>query len=129
MWCVAELTPEYIEKMEDTLRLYEKPYDPAQPVVCLDEKPISLHYDVRPPIPAKPVYCRAALKPRLRTIRARRQRSQSVPLCRIVGQLVRLIAYGVIKPLVHITSNEIQRGDTADSLAVGLPEWTIDRPP
>src|SRR5229473_3353637 len=53
MWCVAELTPEYIEKMEDTLGLYEKPYDPAQPVVCLDEKPISLHDDVRPPIPAK----------------------------------------------------------------------------
>ncbi|MCX6633060.1 MAG: hypothetical protein NTW28_36150 [Candidatus Solibacter sp.] len=43
-----------IEKMEDTLRLYEKPYDPAQPVVCLDEKPISQHDDVRPPIPAKP---------------------------------------------------------------------------
>src|SRR5437667_8704227 len=54
MWCVAELTPEYIEKMEDTLGLYERPYDPAQPVVCLDEKPISLHDDVRPPIPAKP---------------------------------------------------------------------------
>ncbi len=28
MWCVAELTPEYIEKMEDTLGIYEKPYDP-----------------------------------------------------------------------------------------------------
>jgi hypothetical protein len=27
---------------------------PAQPVVCLDEKPISLHADVRPPMPAKP---------------------------------------------------------------------------
>src|SRR3989454_9917456 len=54
MWCVAELTPEYIEKMEDTLGIYEKPYDPSQPVVCLDEKPISLHDDVRPPIPAKP---------------------------------------------------------------------------
>src|SRR5438552_10574344 len=54
MWCVAELTPEYIQKMEDTLGIYEKPYDPAQPAVCLDEKPISLHDDVRPPIPAKP---------------------------------------------------------------------------
>ena len=28
MWCVAELTPEYIENMEDTLGIYEKPYDP-----------------------------------------------------------------------------------------------------
>jgi Zn-finger nucleic acid-binding protein len=40
--------------MEDVLAIYEKPYNPAQPVVCLDEKPISLHADVRPPIPAKP---------------------------------------------------------------------------
>ncbi len=40
--------------MEDVLAVYEKPYDPAQPVVCLDEKPVSLHADVRPPIPAQP---------------------------------------------------------------------------
>jgi hypothetical protein len=40
--------------MEDVLAVYEKPCNPAQPVVCLDEKPISLHADVRPPIPAKP---------------------------------------------------------------------------
>ena len=40
--------------MEDVLAIYEKPYNPAQPVVCLDEKPISLHADVRPPKSAKP---------------------------------------------------------------------------
>ena len=39
MWCVAELNDEYIAKMEDVLETYEKPYDPAEPVVCLDEKP------------------------------------------------------------------------------------------
>jgi len=54
MWCVAELSPEYIQKMEDVLAVYEKPYDASEPVVCLDEKPVSLHRDVRPPIPAKP---------------------------------------------------------------------------
>ena len=54
MWCIAELDQAYIQKMEDVLAVYEKPYNPAQPVVCLDEKPISLHADVRPPIPAKP---------------------------------------------------------------------------
>ena len=27
---------------------------PAEPVVCLDEKPVCLHSDVRAPIPAKP---------------------------------------------------------------------------
>src|SRR4030095_14671095 len=40
MWCVAELNDEYITKMEDVLETYEKPYDPAEPVVCLDEKPV-----------------------------------------------------------------------------------------
>jgi hypothetical protein len=54
MWCVAELTPEYIAKMEDVLALYEQPYDPQEPVVCLDEKPVSLHADVRPARPARP---------------------------------------------------------------------------
>ena len=54
MWCVAELDDEYIARMEDVLAVYEKPYDPAEPVICLDEKPISLHEDVRPPRPATP---------------------------------------------------------------------------
>lgn len=54
MWCVAELDRNYIERMEDVLAVYEKPYDVAQPVICLDEKPVSLHADVRPPRPAKP---------------------------------------------------------------------------
>ena len=46
MWCVAELNEEYIAKMEDVLEMYERPYDPKQPVVCLDEKPVTLHADV-----------------------------------------------------------------------------------
>ncbi len=54
MWCVAELDDEYIAKMEDVLETYEKAYDPAEPVVCLDEKPVTLHADVRPPSPALP---------------------------------------------------------------------------
>lgn len=51
---MAELDEEYVDKMEDVLALYEKPYNPSEPVVCLDEKPVSLHADVRPPTPAKP---------------------------------------------------------------------------
>src|SRR2546428_8854251 len=54
MWCVAELDKEYIEKMEDVLAQYEKPLDAAEPVVCIDEKPVSLHGEVRPPLPAAP---------------------------------------------------------------------------
>ena len=40
--------------MEDVLATYEKPYAPAEPVAYLDEKPVSLHADIRPPIPAAP---------------------------------------------------------------------------
>jgi hypothetical protein len=54
MWCVAELNEDYIAKMEDVLEVYERPYDPQEPVVCLDEKPVTLHADVRPASPAKP---------------------------------------------------------------------------
>ncbi|MCX6621567.1 MAG: IS630 family transposase [Acidobacteria bacterium] len=51
---MAELDGDYIQRMEDVLEVYEKPYDPAEPVICLDEKPVSLHADVRAPMPAKP---------------------------------------------------------------------------
>ena len=54
MWCVADLSEDYIAKMEDVLKTYEQPYDPDQPVVCLDEKPVTLHADVRPPAPTMP---------------------------------------------------------------------------
>jgi hypothetical protein len=54
MWCVGELNEDYIAKMEDVLELYERPYVPEEPVVCLDEKPVTLHADVRPASPANP---------------------------------------------------------------------------
>ena len=54
MWCVADLDEAYITNMEDVLALYEKPYDAAHPVVCLDEKPVSLHAEVRPSRPGRP---------------------------------------------------------------------------
>jgi hypothetical protein len=40
---VADLNEEYITRMEDVLALYEKPLSEAQPVVCVDEKPVVLH--------------------------------------------------------------------------------------
>jgi hypothetical protein len=54
MWCVADLDEDYIAKMEDVLEVYEQPDNPDEPVVCLDEKPITLHADVRPASPAMP---------------------------------------------------------------------------
>jgi hypothetical protein len=40
--------------MEDVLAVYARPYDPARPVVCMDEKPYQLLDHARPPIPAEP---------------------------------------------------------------------------
>jgi hypothetical protein len=40
--------------MEDLLDLYAAPDDPAHPVVCLDERPVVLRADVRPPLPPVP---------------------------------------------------------------------------
>lgn len=54
MLCLVELTPAYIACMEDILALYERPYNAKEPVVCLDEKPVSLHAHVRAPQPARP---------------------------------------------------------------------------
>ena len=41
----------HCDRMEDVLAVYECPLNPAEPVVCLDEKPVTLHADVRPPRP------------------------------------------------------------------------------
>jgi len=54
MWCIADLDAAYLACMEDVLALYERPYCAKEPVVCLDEKPVPLHADVRPPRPASP---------------------------------------------------------------------------
>ena len=40
--------------MEDVLALYEKPLSEKEPVVCVDEKPVVLHAEVRPPRPLRP---------------------------------------------------------------------------
>lgn len=40
--------------MEELLALYERPLTEKQPVVCVDEKPVVLHADARPPEPMRP---------------------------------------------------------------------------
>ena len=54
MWCVPALDAAYVERMDDVLAVYEKPYNPAEPVVCLDEKPVVLHQDKRSGSTAQP---------------------------------------------------------------------------
>ena len=54
MWCISEINQEFRERMYDVLDLYEKPYDPRNPVIGLDEKPKQLLEDKRKTIPMKP---------------------------------------------------------------------------
>ena len=54
MWCVPVLDDEYLRRMENLLDLYEKPLDPDEPVICLDEKPIQLLGESRSPLAMKP---------------------------------------------------------------------------
>jgi hypothetical protein len=40
--------------MEDVLGVYERPYDPKRPLLCIDERPCQLIDDVLVPIPMQP---------------------------------------------------------------------------
>jgi hypothetical protein len=50
MWCIAKLTREFRRRMYRILDLYNLPYNPLQPVVCVDEKSKQLISDKRQPI-------------------------------------------------------------------------------
>ena len=43
---------EFAAHMEQVLEPYEKPYDPACPVLCMDEQPVQLIKETRKPIEA-----------------------------------------------------------------------------
>ena len=43
---------EFVAHMEEVLETYEKPYNPTIPVICMDEQPVQLLKETRPPIPA-----------------------------------------------------------------------------
>ena len=54
-WCIPpEQNAAFVAAMEDVLEVYSRPYDPARPVICMDEKPYQLLGEVREPIPAEP---------------------------------------------------------------------------
>jgi len=36
-WCLGKPSARFVAKMEDVLEVYQRPYDPLRPVVCLDE--------------------------------------------------------------------------------------------
>lgn len=52
-WVIPpEADAEFVAAMEAVLDTYEKPYDPACPVLCMDEQPVQLIQETRQPIPA-----------------------------------------------------------------------------
>jgi hypothetical protein len=48
------MSGEFVAAMEDDLALYALPYAARYPTVCLDEKPVVLHADVRAGLPLAP---------------------------------------------------------------------------
>lgn len=48
-WCIPEASAEFVAKMEEVLDVYERPYDPARPVVCIDEMNRQLVEETRIP--------------------------------------------------------------------------------
>jgi transposase len=51
MWCIPKLTAKYIRRMEDILKLYLRPYNPTEPVVCFDEKSTQILAPTRDSLP------------------------------------------------------------------------------
>jgi hypothetical protein len=52
-WVIPpEANAEFVANMEEVLDTYEKPYDPARPVLCMDEQPVQLTKETRTPIEA-----------------------------------------------------------------------------
>ena len=51
---MGQITGEYRQRMYTLLELYARPYDPAEPVVCVDEKSKQLLQPTRAPLAARP---------------------------------------------------------------------------
>ena len=57
MWCVGRITAEYRKRMYGLLRIYARPYNAKEPVVCVDEKSKQLLRQTRAPLPLQPGRC------------------------------------------------------------------------
>jgi hypothetical protein len=54
-WCIPpKANAEFVCKMEDVLDVYQRPYDPKRPQICLDEASKQLIGETRTPVPAAP---------------------------------------------------------------------------
>jgi hypothetical protein len=58
-WVIPpEADAEFVANMEEVLETYARPYDPAHPVLCMDEQPVQLVKETRKPIPASTHHAR-----------------------------------------------------------------------
>jgi len=58
-WVIPpEADAEFVANMENVLETYARPYDPARPVICMDEQPVQLVKETRRPIPSTKEHAR-----------------------------------------------------------------------
>ena len=51
-WAIPpEQDAEFVAAMEEVLEVYERPYDPMHPVICMDGQPVQLIKEPRTPPP------------------------------------------------------------------------------
>lgn len=73
MWVIPAVTPEFLDRMQDVLRLYERPHNETEPVVCLDEKTHQLLATPRGSRPSRPATTNQAGKPKRTDYEYRRE--------------------------------------------------------
>ena len=55
MWCIPpRQNAAFVAQMEQVLDVYQRPYDPRYPVICMDESNKQLIGEVQPPLPMQP---------------------------------------------------------------------------
>jgi len=54
MWCVPAIDQQFVDRMEDVLALYARQDSRAEPVVCIDERPVQLLAPARAGVPMRP---------------------------------------------------------------------------
>lgn len=54
MWCIGQITGEYLARLEDVLSLYGLPFNERRPVICLDELPFQMLGEKVEPLLMKP---------------------------------------------------------------------------
>ena len=53
MWCIGQMTGDYLARMENVLSLYHLPLDEKRPIICLDELPFQMLGEKVEPLPMK----------------------------------------------------------------------------